>query len=107
MLILLGLAAFAALLLVLKQPAGRRFTYVIAIIVRLAWSLTIGLPFFAAGLVAFLLLDILFPSSNNGYVVLNRMYRWGSCYWFAGLRLNVETHHYDVAVEKQPRPGTS
>ncbi|EIJ37000.1 hypothetical protein J9253_07730 [Thiothrix litoralis] len=100
MLIFIGLATIL-LVLAFKQPLGSRFRYLVAVIVRFAWSLTIGLPFFVLGLVAFLLIDILFPTSSKGYVILNKMYKWGSCYWFNGLRLNFETDDYDVTVEKQ------
>ena len=72
--------------------------YIFGVIFRLAWSLTIGVVFFVIGLVLFLLMDILFPESSKGYVVLNKMYKWGSCYWFKGIKM--ETDDFDVSVEK-------
>ena len=73
--------------------------FLFSIIFRLAWSLTIGLPFFVIGTVLFLILDILVPKSDKGYRVLNTMYKWGSCYWFKGLRM--ETDDYEISVSKK------
>lgn len=61
--------------------------------------MTIGLPFFALGLVFFLLLDIFFPASDRGYKVLNSMYKLGSLGAFKGVRL--EKDDYVVVVEKK------
>lgn len=76
--------------------------YAFTVVFRLAWSLTIGIPFFTVGLALFLLLDILFPKSEKGYVLLNNFYKWGSCYWFKGLRM--ETDAFDVSVAKTRKP---
>lgn len=73
--------------------------YVLSIIIRLVWSFTIGVFFFAIGLVLFLLLDILMPSSDRGYRVLNTMCKIGSMGWFKGLRL--EKDDFDINVEKR------
>lgn len=73
--------------------------YLLSIIFRAAWSVTIGLPFFVLGLVIFLLLDILFPTSDKGYKVLNAMYKLGSLGAFKGVRL--EKDDYVVVVEKK------
>ena len=76
--------------------------YLFAVVFRLLWSLTIGLVFFLVGLILFLLLDILMPNSNKGYVILNNMYKRGSCYWFKGLRM--ETDDFEVDVSKKRKP---
>ena len=60
--------------------------YAISIIVRLLWSLTIGLPFFLIGFLLFLILDIFFPKEDWGFNVLTRLFQWGSCDWFKGIR---------------------
>lgn len=73
--------------------------FLFSIIIRLAYSLTIGLPFFLIGWVLFLLADILFPKSDLGYRILNACFKWGSCYWFKGLRM--ETDNYDISVSKK------
>jgi hypothetical protein len=73
--------------------------YLISVVMRLALSLTLGLPFFIIGGVLFLMLDILFPNSDKGYQALNLFFKWGSFYWFKGLRM--ETDSYDIAVSKQ------
>lgn len=70
-----------------------------AIIVRLAWSLTIGLVLFSIGTVLFLFFDILFPESSFSYKILTNTYKWGSCHWFK--RLKLETDEYSVEVEKR------
>jgi hypothetical protein len=78
--------------------------YLIAVLVRLLWSLTIGLPFFLIGFVSFLILDIFFPDRNTGFRVLTKIFQWGSCYWFKGIKLVPD--EYEVEVEKK-RPHKS
>lgn len=73
--------------------------YFLTIIIRLAWSLTIGLLFFGIGLALFLTLDILLPHSDRGYRVLNAMYKIGSLGWFKGLRM--EKDQFDISVQKK------
>lgn len=73
--------------------------FLFSIIFRLAFSLTLGLPLFLLGWVLFLIADILFPNSDRGYRILNSFFKWGSCYWFKGLRM--ETDDYDIAVSKK------
>jgi hypothetical protein len=74
--------------------------YIVSVIVRLAWSLTVGLfAFFPIGLVLFLLLDIFVPTSNLGYRVLNTMYKIGSLGTFKGLRM--EQDEFEINVEKR------
>ena len=73
--------------------------YAIAVLVRLLWSLTIGLLFFLIGLVLFLILDIFLPSKDTGYRVLTKLFQWGSCYWFKGIK--VQTDDYDIEVGKR------
>lgn len=70
-----------------------------AAIVRLAWSMTIGLVLFSIGTVLFVIFDILFPESALSYKVLTNTYKWGSCHWFK--RLKLETDEYSVEVEKR------
>ncbi len=79
--------------------------YLISVAIRLALSLTVGLPFFIFGSVLFLLLDILFPNSDKGYQALNLLFKWGSFYWFKGLRM--ETDSYDISVSKRRFDKTS
>lgn len=74
--------------------------FIFSVIFRLLWSLTIGLPFFAVGLILFLLLDILSPKSDRGYKTLNNMYKWGSCYWFKGLRMEKDGFEIDVSKRR-------
>lgn len=76
--------------------------YAITIVIRLIWSITIGLVFFAIGLVLFLLFDILMPSSDRGYKILNYMYKLGSLGAFKGLRM--EKDQFDINVEKKRQP---
>jgi len=76
--------------------------YAITIVIRLIWSVTIGLIFFAIGLVLFLLYDILLPSSDRGYKILNFMYKIGSLGSFKGLRM--EKDQFDINVEKKRQP---
>jgi hypothetical protein len=73
--------------------------FLFAIILRLAFSLTIGIPFFLIGWVLFLVADILFPQSDKGYKILNTCFKWGSFYWFKGLKM--ETDKYDISVSKK------
>lgn len=73
--------------------------YVLTIIIRLAWSISIGMIFFAIGLILFVLLDVLMPSSDKGYKALNYMYKYGSLGVFKGLRL--EQDNFAVNVEKK------
>lgn len=75
--------------------------YLVALLVRTAWSLTLGIPFFLVGLVLFLVLDILLPSSDRGYRTLNLLYKIGSLGYFKGLRM--EQDDFDVVVEKRRR----
>lgn len=77
--------------------------FVFSVIFRLLWSLTIGLPFFILGLILFLLLDILSPKSDRGYRILNSMYKWGSCYWFKGLKM--EKDEFEINVSKSRKVG--
>jgi hypothetical protein len=77
--------------------------FIFSIIFRLFWSLTIGIPIFLVGLVLFLLFDILSPKSDRGYRILNSMYKWGSCYWFKGLRM--EKDEFEINVTKNRREG--
>ena len=72
--------------------------YLISVIIRLAWSLTIGLFFFGIGLALFLLFDILSPNSDKGYKVLNSMYKIGSLGAFKGLRM--EKDDFNISVQK-------
>ena len=76
-----------------------RILYAITIVFRLIWSLTIGLVFFAIGLVLFLLYDIMLPNSDRGYRILNTMYKIGSLGSFKGLRM--EQDEFDIKVEKK------
>jgi len=90
-------------------PIARRSTlgYFISIVVRLVWSLTLGVfIFFPIGLILFLLLDIFMPEKDIGYRTLVNTYKWGSCHWFKGVRFQMETDDYNVRVEKerQKRP---
>lgn len=81
--------------------------YFISIIVRLVWSLTLGaFIFFPIGLTLFIFLDIFKPESNIGYRTLVYMCKWGSCHWFKGVKLQMETDDFDVRVQKerQKRP---
>ena len=71
----------------------------VSIIIRLAWTFTIGLLFFIIGTILFILLDILFPRYATSYKVLTNMYKWGSCHWFKQLKL--ETDQYSIEVEKK------
>ena len=71
----------------------------VAIVVRTVWSLTIGIPFFIAGLIGFLVLDITQPNSDKGYILLTNMYKWGSCHWFKQVKL--ETQDFEVDVKKR------
>ncbi len=73
--------------------------YLLSVAIRLVWSFTIGLIFFALGLVLFLLFDILSPNSDRGYRILNSMYKIGSLGWFKGLRM--ERDDFDISVEKR------
>lgn len=75
----------------------------LSILFRFLWSVTIGLVFFAIGLVLFLLFDILHPSSDRGYRILNYMYKIGSLGSFKGLSIGItmERDDYDVTVEKK------
>ena len=77
---------------------------IFSIIFRMLWSLSIGLPFFALGLILFLLFDIFSPKSDSGYRILNAMYKWGSCYWFKGVRM--ETDDFEIDIKKR-RAGSN
>jgi hypothetical protein len=82
-----------------KISIGDFIMYLFSVVFRLLWSLTIGLVFFLVGLILFLILDILMPNSDRGYRVLNNTYKWGSCYWFKGLKM--VTDDFDVDVSKK------
>jgi hypothetical protein len=73
----------------------------ISVLIRLLWSVTIGLPFFALGLILFLIFDIFNPKSDSGYKILNKMFKLGSLGVFKGVRINMEQDHYDINVEKK------
>ncbi|MNJ44704.1 hypothetical protein D3C77_397680 [compost metagenome] len=73
--------------------------FFITAIIRLMWSLTVGLFFFALGLILFLLFDIFKPSSDLGYRVLNSLYKFGSLGAFKGLRMVQD--QFDIRVEKR------
>lgn len=75
--------------------------FIFSIFFRILWACTIGLVFFAIGLILFLILDILLPKSDQGYRVLNTMYKWGSCYWFKGIRM--ERDDFEINVSKKRR----
>jgi hypothetical protein len=75
--------------------------YVFAVVFRLVWSLTIGIPIFLLGWVLFLILDIFAPRSDIGYRTLTSTFKFASCGWFKGVR--VENDEYDVEVRKQRR----
>lgn len=81
-----------------KQFLGNKM-FLLSIVIRLVFSLTIGLPFFFLGWALFLISDILFPKSDRGYRILNTFFKWGSLYWFKGLKM--ETDSYDIAVSKR------
>ena len=74
--------------------------FIFSVVFRLLWSATIGLPFFIIGLILFLFFDILFPKSDRGYKLLNAMYKWGSCYWFKGLRMEKDKFEIDVTKRR-------
>lgn len=76
--------------------------YLLTVIIRVAWSLTIGLGFFAIGLLLFLLFDILMPHSDRGYRILNFMYKIGSLGSFKGIRM--EQDNFNITVEKRRQP---
>lgn len=73
--------------------------FIITAVIRFAWSLTVGLLFFVVGLVLFLIFDILKPSSDLGYRILNAMFKFGSLGVFKGLRM--EQDQFDIRVEKR------
>lgn len=73
--------------------------FIVTSIIRLIWSLTIGLIFFVLGLILFLLFDIFKPSSDLGYRILNSMYKFGSLGVFKGLRMVHD--QFDIRVEKR------
>jgi len=76
-------------------------TYFISVIVRLLWSLSIGLVFFAVGIITFLVLDIFFPESDKGYKWLNRTFQLGSMYWFRGLVIKTKQADFDIEIQKK------
>jgi hypothetical protein len=73
--------------------------FIMTAIIRLIWSLTVGLCFFAIGLILFVLFDIFKPSSDVGYRILNAMYKFGSLGVFKGLRMVHD--EFDIRVEKR------
>lgn len=78
------------------------FGYFVSIIVRLVWSMTLGLFFFfPIGLLLFVIEDIFWPESDIGYRTLVNMYKWGSCHWFKGMKFQMETDDYTVRVQKE------
>lgn len=74
--------------------------FIFSVIFRTLWACTIGLPFFGVGLILFLLFDIFSPKSDKGYKILNTMYKWGSCYWFKGLRMEKDDFEIDVSKRR-------
>jgi len=77
--------------------------FIFSVFFRLLWSITIGIPFFIFGLILFLIFDILSPRSDRSYRVLTAMYKWGSCYWFKGLKM--EKDAFDINVSKSRKTG--
>jgi len=76
--------------------------YFISIVVRLVWSLTLGVfLFFPLALLLFIILDIFMPNSNSGYRTLVNICKWGSCHWFKGVNFQMETDDFEVRVEKE------
>ena len=75
--------------------------YIISIIARLIWSLTLGLfLFFPLGICLFVIEDIFWPESDLGYRTLVNMCKWGSCHWFKGMKFHMETDDYEIRVQK-------
>ncbi len=97
--VLLAAVVIALVAGVLQRRSGDRVTYVLGAIFRLVYSLTFGVPFFVMGFLVFLFLDIFFPESSKSYVFLTNFFKWGSCYWFKGVKL--ETDDFEVHVQKQ------
>lgn len=72
----------------------------VASVIRLVWSCTIGFFFlFPLGAILFVLIDILMPRSSKSYEVLTNMYKWGSCHWFKKIKLEVQ--QFDLEVQKK------
>jgi len=90
-----------------SSPLESFITSLLVVIVRLIWSLSIGLIFFILGLICFLLLDIFSPQTSTGYKVLNQMYKWGSLGGLKGFRFRVnvdmglEPDDFVIDVEKK------
>jgi hypothetical protein len=82
--------------------------YILRVIIRTVWSLTVGLLLFPIGTVLFLLNDIFVPSSDRGFRILVNFLKWGSGQWFTNLNLRVETDNYTVEAHKTrpERPNT-
>ena len=68
-------------------------------ILRLAWVLTVGIfIMFPIGTLIFIITDLFFPKSNKSYSALVTSYKWGSCHWFKGISLSMQTDDYEVEV---------
>lgn len=80
----------------------RNYTaYTVSVIVRLVWSLTLGLfLFFPLGIIFFVIIDVFFPESDKGYNMLTKMFQWGSCYWFRGIEFKLKQEEYELDVKK-------
>lgn len=78
--------------------------YVVSVLVRLIWSLTVGLIFFFAGWLLFLFFEIFDPKSDTGYKWLVKLFKWGTLHWFKGveIRLVADIDDYEVDVKKRP-----
>ena len=69
-------------------------------ILRLLWVLTVGVfVMFPLGTLIFIITDLFFPKSDKSYGALVTMYKWGSCHWFKGIRLSMQTDDYEVQVK--------
>ncbi len=79
-----------------SSPLESFITSLLVIIVRIIWSLSIGLIFFILGLIGFLVLDIFSPKTSTGYKFLNQMYKWGSLGGLKGFRFRVDV---DMGLE--------
>lgn len=77
--------------------------YIVSVIVRLFWSLTVGWIFFFLGLILFLMFEIFDPKSDKGYKWLVKMFKYGTLHWFKGIEFKVvaSVGDYEVDVKKR------
>ncbi len=92
-----------------KQEKSKGLGRIAVIIIRIAWSISIGLIFFFLGTILYIIFDISYPQKEYGAKILTRFYEVGSLARLSRLKLDiklsldVEGSDLETVVTKQKR----